>query len=449
MIDDKDIWEERRYQDENVRPKAEYRPPYVRDRARVIHSAAFRRLQAKTQVLGIGEGDFHRTRLTHSLEVAQIARGIVLMLKKANENEPSELYKWLPGQNLIETISLAHDLGHPPYGHGGEIALNYSMQDAGGFEGNGQTLRILTFLEDQPNEYGLNLTRRSLFGVLKYPVVYEDVVKKTKSQCSHQATKIKSSDWLPPKCYMSSEENVVKWITTPFNNSDRSCLKSQEIEATNCHHGKSSYNGLDTSIMEIADDIAYGVHDLEDAIALKLVIKENWVEVVKNVDIMWLKEYSGFTSLADLTCSLFDRSSSDRKWAIGSLVNAFIVSCKVEERSMFDHPLLRYQMVLEGQAINFMKNLKSLIKKYVVEIPQVQTLEYRGQQLVIRLFDAFISDPVRFLKDGFKNEYLKQDSDTGKARVVCDYIAGMTDEYANRMYERMFLPRHGQFSDRL
>ena len=201
--------------------------------------------------------------------------------------------------------------------------------------------------------------------------------------------------------------------------------------------------------MEIADDIAYGVHDLEDAIALKLVIKENWEEAVKGVDIIWFKEYTGFASVADLTCSLFDRSSSDRKWAIGSLVNAFIVSCKVEERLAFHHPLLRYHMLMEIQAIHFMKSLKSLIKTKVVETPQVQTLEYRGQQMVIRLFDAFISDPKRFLKEGFKNEYLEQVSEAGKARIVCDYIAGMTDEYANRMYERMFLPRHGQFSDRL
>ena len=149
------------------------RSEYDRDEARVIHSAAFRRLQSKTQVLGLGESDFYRTRLTHSMEVAQIGRGLVQYLK---ENGDRETKIHLPCTSLISAICLAHDIGHPPFGHGGEVALNYCMRDYGGFEGNGQTLRILSKLEKYTDGFGINPTRRMLLGVLKYPVSYSRLV---------------------------------------------------------------------------------------------------------------------------------------------------------------------------------------------------------------------------------------------------------------------------------
>ena len=158
-------WEERRAPF-GLKRINDHRKEFERDRARVIHSSAFRRLQAKTQILGVLEGDFHRTRLTHSMEVAQIGRGMVLNLA----NRYPHLKDLLPPLEQIETNGLAHDLGHPPFGHGGEIALNYIMSAFGGFEANGQTLRILSTLESHTPKYGLDLTRRSLLGILKYPV---------------------------------------------------------------------------------------------------------------------------------------------------------------------------------------------------------------------------------------------------------------------------------------
>ena len=162
-------WKERRAP-AGIQRQEDQREEYERDRARVIHSSAFRRLQAKTQILGVLEGDFHRTRLTHSMEVAQIGRGLVLNLQKRFP----ELNDLLPRLEQIETTGLAHDLGHPPFGHGGETALNCAMADYGGFEGNGQTLRILTRLESHTLENGLDLTRRTLLGVLKYPAPYSN-----------------------------------------------------------------------------------------------------------------------------------------------------------------------------------------------------------------------------------------------------------------------------------
>ena len=159
-----------------LKRKDDSRDDFERDLARVIHSAAFRRLQAKTQVLGIGEGDFHRTRLTHSLEVAQVGKGILKHLENlkpfTSSDVQQEIKEALPKGDLIFFSGLAHDLGHPPFGHGGEIALNYSMRDHGGFEGNGQTLRILSKLEAHTPNFGLDLTRRSLLSILKYPVSY-------------------------------------------------------------------------------------------------------------------------------------------------------------------------------------------------------------------------------------------------------------------------------------
>src|SRR5690349_12695835 len=148
---------------------ADTRTPYQRDLGRIIHSASFRRLQTKTQVMGTGEGDFHRTRLTHSLEVGQIGRGIVWNLAARKDAPYRDV---LPSSELIEAICYAHDLGHPPYGHGGERALHSQMEEYGGFEGNAQTIRILTQLEKYYRREGIRGTRRLILGVLKYPVAY-------------------------------------------------------------------------------------------------------------------------------------------------------------------------------------------------------------------------------------------------------------------------------------
>ena len=166
------MWEERF---ENVGNDNFARDQYARDRARVIHSAFFRRLQGKTQVLGLGESDFYRTRLTHSLEVAQLGSGLVEFLIEKYKDD-SGIIESLPEKDLIEAIGLAHDIGHPPFGHGGEVALNFSMKDNGGFEGNAQTLRICTTLGEYSGQSGLNLTRRSMLGIVKYPAVYSSVV---------------------------------------------------------------------------------------------------------------------------------------------------------------------------------------------------------------------------------------------------------------------------------
>ena len=166
------IWDQR-HQPRTDSRDGDHRSAAQRDKARVMHSAAFRRLQAKTQIHGIGLSDFFRTRLTHSLEAAQIGAGITEQLRQKFPEQANLLS--LDG-HLIETICLAHDIGHPPFGHGGEIALNYMMRDYGGFEGNAQTFRIVSKLEPYTINNGMNLSRRTLLGLVKYPNYIDTLV---------------------------------------------------------------------------------------------------------------------------------------------------------------------------------------------------------------------------------------------------------------------------------
>lgn len=426
---------------ENLDRKNDHRNSSERDLARLIHSATFRRLQAKTQVLGIGEGDFHRTRLTHSMEVAQIGKGIAknILYRFVSDLELKEI---LPDGDLMFCLGLAHDLGHPPFGHGGEIALNYCMREHGGFEGNGQTLRILSKIEAHTPNYGLDLSRRALLGILKYPVNYKKLHKVGKIPiCEH--TMVKASDWKPPKCYHNEETDVVDWILSPLSESDKINF-NRHSPPTDDKHGKPTEKALDTSIMELADDIAYGVHDLEDGIALQLIDREMWMAAEKKLDKGWIKE----NELINIGSELFG-NSSQRKRAIGALVHAFMTNAEVTKNNSYDSPLLSINVNLTGNSKSALKVLTSLVIDNVIKIPEVQTLEFRGQQIIIQLFNAIAFDPKRFLKKTFNDIWAKETTETAKLRVICDYVSGMTDEYATRMYERLFLPRHGTIFQRL
>ncbi len=267
-------WHERQsgYQESR---ENDYRTPYQRDRARIIHSAAFRRLQSKTQILAIRQNDYSRTRLTHSLEVAQIGNGIVHQLKHSSPQE-ANFQTWLADDALIETICLSHDIGHPPFGHGGEVALNYMMQSNGGFEGNAQSLRILGKRGSYSPTYGMDVTRRTLLGVLKYPVLHANVVGKYPEKPT-SFRQFKASNWSPPKCVYQEEQDLLDWILEPFSEADRTLLQTVQRKHPD-GHAKATHASFDTSIMDLADDIAYGVHDLEDAIVLGMVTKDTWLE---------------------------------------------------------------------------------------------------------------------------------------------------------------------------
>jgi len=287
-----------------------------------------------------------------------------------------------------------------------------------------------------------------LLGVLKYPVPLERVVRRVPAAAPAKTNQLSRNEWKPPKGYMGTERDVVSWILEPFSAADQDHLVQLRSEPTESKHGKSAYNAFDTSIMELADDIAYGVHDLEDAISLRLITYDDWADIAPTVDPAWGKNVD-ISDAHQLGMDLFRGSGAIRKRGIGCLVNAFVVSIEVRAVPEFENPLLCYKAVLPSEAGRVLDALKDIVIRKVIKTPQVQTLEYRGQQLIVELFEALSSDPERLLKDNFRELYSAAADDAARSRVLCDYIAGMTDEYATRMFERLFLPRHGLFSDRL
>jgi dGTPase len=446
-----DLWVQRQSGPEKKRQQ-DKRDPFERDRARIIHSSSFRRLQAKTQVLGVGESDFYRTRLTHSLEVAQIGSGIVQKLIKDETSAAP-----FPTLDLMITICLAHDLGHPPFGHGGEIALNYMMRDHGGFEGNGQTLRILAKLDKYTESFGMDLTRRAMLGVLKYPAIYTEVRSKKHADghfrnrpfTSHK--EIVADEWKPPKCYFDEDKKIVDWILSPFSDEDKECFCQVDESSDSGKHNNSKYKSFDTSIMDLADDIAYGIHDLEDAISLKLVNKDMWNdEVLQELKSIGSK-FNG-ESIEEISNKLFASHYYDRKEAIGGLVNWLITSAEVEEREEFENPLLKYKVKLPKVDERALGIIKKFVVSRVIKSHPVQILEFKGQQMIMSIFEAIHSDPKRLLPqptivkwEAYKKEYA---CDHG-SRVVCDYVSGMTDDYATRIYKMLFVAGDGSIFQNL
>lgn len=422
------------------------------DYGRVVHSGSFRRLQGKTQILNLGDSDFYRTRLTHSLEVAQIAGGLKRQLAKSYPNH--EAVPHLPPLSLIQTSGFCHDLGHPPFGHGGEVALNYCMRNAGGFEGNGQTLRILSRLENFSASHGADLTRRSLLAILKYPVPFSKVANADiKPAMDGRATSIRTLDrssCRPPKCFFDAENDVVDWVLEPLSPDDRTLF--QQFDLAPGKHAKARHKSFDCSIMDQADDIAYGVHDLEDAVALGLLDEEGFREQVS--------EKASAPFLDSLKRRYADECGNDvydyfvsklfsggawRKRFIGRLVHHFVTNVELVTLEEFEEPLVRYRARISAPHRRFLDALQNLIEQKVIFTPNVQHLEYKGQKLVVSVFEAFQSDPQQLLpSDVYARFALEKD-----VRVICDYVAGMTDDFLLKTYDRLFSPRMGSVFDRL
>jgi len=428
-------WLQRLSEEPGKKRRLDKRSPFQRDKARVLHSAAFRRLQSKTQIHNNGLSDFYRTRLTHSLEVAQIGAGIVSHLTVIHP----EFKTLLPSKSLVETICLSHDIGHPPFGHGGETALNYMMIADGGFEGNGQTFRILTQLEPYTEFNGMNLTRRSLLGLLKYPVCLNEISVPYPEDTSRSFRELKTEEWMPGKGIYDHDKHYFEAVLAPLCNADRQLFSTLRTQSnTDKGHRKSRFKSFDCSIMEIADDIAYGIHDLEDAIAMGIVSKPLWQEKVATQ----LAEISDFClsdQLTELTNNLFSTQHFKRKDAIGALVNALITSIKIDiVDQRFSDPLLAYNAFLEPAMFKVLEILKGFVLNYVIKSPDLQILEYRGQQIVMELFEAFNAGPLRFLPEQVKNVYKQQTDSTRQKRVIADYISSLTDNHALRLHASLF-----------
>jgi dGTPase len=419
----------------------DHRSPYQRDRARILHSAAFRRLQSKTQVMGSGQSDFYRTRLTHSLEAAQIGSGISAQLR----NKHSELCDVLlpDDDTLIESICLAHDIGHPPFGHGGEVALNFMMRDHGGFEGNGQTFRIVSHLEPFSEFYGMNLSRRTLLGLIKYPQTLANLTLTPLPIAPLSFRQLKAADWHPAKGLYTDDAEMFDWVLSPLSSSDRDLFQS--IKVVDNKHNKTQFKSLDCSLMELADDIAYGIHDLEDAIVTGVVNQQDFEKEVigklKVINEPWLQEYCD-----GLSNKLFNEQHYIQKEAIGALVNYLITEIYLSDLNEnqainFAEPLLRYNAKLPDNAARTLQVFKDFVFAFVIKQTSLQRLEYRGQQIVMELFEALASDPTRLLpKHTVQRWFYAKDNGLNEYRVIADYVSGMTDDYATRLYQNLFIP---------
>lgn len=429
-----DLWYER-HDDEHKIRRDDHRSPFQRDRARILHSAAFRRLQAKTQVHGNSFDDFHRTRLTHSLEAAQLGTGIVAQIKK----KQPEFRDLLPSDSLIDSICLAHDIGHPPYGHGGEVALNYMMRDHGGFEGNAQTFRIVTKLEPYTENFGMNLARRTLLGLVKYPALISDTrAKVIPNSVSHQR-KLRAREWMPAKGLYDCDKELFDWLLAPLNDNDKTLFSLMREDTLADHqHRKTRYKSIDCSIMELADDIAYGVHDLEDALVLGMVNRHQWIEgaasKLAECGDPWFEKH-----IASITEMLFSGTHFQRKDAIGGMVNALLTSISIKPvDAPFECELLAFNAYLEPTMDKALEILKHFVSEYVIQVPHVQVVEYKGQQIIMDIFEALSADPERLLPIQTRQKWLEHKDESAGYRVIADYISSMTDGHAQRLHQQLF-----------
>ena len=347
---------------------SKYRTPFQRDRDRIIHSASFRRLKHKTQVFVNTEGDHYRTRITHSIEVAQIARSIARYL---NLNE-----------DLAETLSLAHDLGHTPFGHAGEDALNECMDDYGGFDHNLQTLRIIMFLENKYLKFsGLNLSIETLEGLLKHNGPVENL-------------------------YLVDSLIGVKNFKKMIN--------------------FRTYPSLEAQISAISDDIAYNNHDIQDGINANLFRLEELVEIKFFRDIY--KKYKKKINKQNYKIATYQiiRDSIDQM--IKDLINNTknnLVQNKI--KSFKDIHKTSFLMVDFSDKIKNSENeIRYFLKTKMYNNKKVLEKNNNGKLIVKKLFKKIIQNPRKFLS--------KEDLSTNKYRAISDFVSGMTDRYAINLY---------------
>ncbi|MDP9500944.1 anti-phage deoxyguanosine triphosphatase [Bisgaard Taxon 45] len=443
------IWQSRFIADK-PREK-DHRPPFRRDRGRILHSAAFRCLQAKTQIHAVGENDFYRTRLTHSLEVAQIGSSLVAQMRfseafttlaQQTQQDKAELQKTLkallPSNDLIESLCFAHDIGHPPFGHGGEVALNYMMREHGGFEGNAQTFRLLTKLEPYTPNAGMNLTRRTLLGIVKYPTILDvssAQYAELPSDPNANSRYVKMNGWRPGKGIFRDDVLMFEWLLEPLSVNDRELFgQFKQVRSDATQILKTKFKSLDCSLMELADDIAYGVHDLEDAIVVGMVNLHQWqsaLTALKHCPSEWIQKH-----IDAITDKLFSDQHYLRKNAIGALVNYFITSVRWTLTADFDEPLLRYNAQLPAEVEAVLQIFKAFVRDHVILNVETQRIEYKGQRILTEMFQIFESDPERLLPRNTAKRW-QHAPEKGKKRVICDYMAGMSDAYALRVYQQL------------
>jgi len=347
---------------------SKYRSPFQRDRDRIIHSASFRRLKHKTQVFVNTEGDHYRTRITHSIEVAQIARSIARYL---NLNE-----------DLTETLSLAHDLGHTPFGHAGEDSLNECMSKHGGFDHNLQTLRIVMFLENKYLKFnGLNLSIETLEGLLKHNGPVDDL------------------DLVNNLIGINKFKKMINFKTYP---------------------------SLEAQISAISDDIAYNNHDIQDGIKANLFKLEELVEIdfFKGIYQKYKKKIN--KQNYKITTYQIIRDSIDLM--IKDLINNTIKNLTQNKINDYkDIAKTDFPMVNFSDKIKISENeIRYFLKSKMYNNKNVLAKNNKGKLIIKKLFEKINKNPRKFIP--------KAELSKNKYRAISDFISGMTDRYAINLY---------------
>jgi len=404
------------------------RSPFQVDRDRVLFSYAFRRLQSKTQVFQSGEYDFYRTRLTHTLEVARIARAIAEVLLSRVGGTPR------PDPDLVEAVGYAHDLGHPPFGHIGERKLNELMATYGGFEGNAQTLRILTDLifESGGRPRGMAPTRAFLDGVLKYKALHRECV----AADPHSA---------PPDNHFLYDEQEAqrRWAFEGVDPADLPDMPG----------AWNALKSVECQIMDWADDTAYSLHDIVDGARAGFLTVERieaWLERVGEDPKAEVFE----TCAKDLLRALREEKLESR---VARRVGRYIHGCRlVEAPGALARHSARYawRLEIDPEVKEESRFQKRLALDLIFRSPAIQQVEFRGGQALGRLFEALhthYSDPppaprpLDILPEPHGSRVRAiQGNDTvqasARARLVCDYLSGLTDGQAIRLHERLYSP---------
>lgn len=392
--------------------ESRYRPdgPFQRDYARIMYSSSFRRLQGKMQLLGIKNDQFFRNRLTHSLEVAQITRSIAETIRYS----PSESY-------IVEAGALSHDLGNPPFGHAGERFLNELFIDIGGFEGNAQTLRILTNIEKKrPGFRGLNLTYRSMLSIVKY---------------------FKKFD---VEAYNAGQKKQ-KFIY----DDDYELLKSF------IDKNKITVRTLDVQIVDIADEIAYAAHDLEDGLRVKAYTIDEILhdyraqygesDSYKTLEFL-VNEARKKAGYGEKDVESTQYSKLFRQELSSSLINLSLndIGLKPVTEEMIEKTGTQQKEELGFLShAELVHGLKDIVFKCINHNDEVYHYEQEGKR-IISFLKGFYSEDVMYLPPEYRaKELMKQyddlkdkDENILQQRLICDYIAGMMDSYAISTYEK-------------
>jgi dGTPase len=363
-------------------PESLTRTVFQRDRDRIIHSGAFRKLQYKTQVFVYHEGDYYRTRLTHSIEVAQIARSIARVLRI--------------DEDLAEAVALAHDLGHTPFGHAGENALNKCMRDYGGFNHNDQALRIVTRLEERYADFnGLNLSWEALDGLVKHngpllPAPPGEVLPVTIEAFRHEF--------------------------------------DLELE---------TFAGIEAQVAALSDDIAYNTHDIEDGVRASFFTLDELAELPLVGDI--IKEVRGRNPglesgrvVHETTRRLIDRLVRDLT-AETELRLAEVAPKSADDIRKAGRPVVGLSEGIRTAE----KQLRRFLDTRMYHDYRVNRMTSKARRILADLFSQFMAEPDT-LPTQWQSQIAQTAGETAKARVIADYLAGMTDRFAIAEHQRFF-----------